>query len=169
MNDILVLNQSYLPLAKTNHERAIILILLDKAFSIKDSDKVLRSVYTEIKVPEIIVLKDCGYFRRNLPLPTRKNVLREFSHTCQHCQEQRRDRLSLEHIIPRSRFSKIKKDRDLDYLVSDWKNLSILCRDCNVTKSDKLPEEIGWDLVGREPVGDLVWDWEKLFDLGMVK
>lgn len=167
MSDILVLNSSYLPVAKTNAERSILLILLNKAYSIKDSDIVFRSPTFSINVPEAIVLKEYNLFRREKIIPTKKNVMNLYNHTCQLCGENQRNLLTLEHVIPRSRFRKVARERNLCYDVSDFQNVTVLCRECNVTKSDKLPEEMGWNFKAKEPISALVWDWAALYDLGI--
>lgn len=169
MSDILVLNQSYMPIGKTTWDRAIVLVLLCKAFSIKDSDKEIRSQYVNIKIPEILVLKDVSYYKHKTPPPTKKNIFIRDNHTCLRCGEKRRENLSLEHLIPRSRFQKISKERNLEYGQNSYQNLATLCKSCNSDKDNRLPEEIGWDIKVGEPVSEVLIDWATLFDLGVMK
>ncbi len=169
MSEILVLNNSYLPIAKTSWERALILLVLDKAFSIKDSDREVRSQFLSLKIPEVIVLKEVSYFCNKIPPPTKKNIFQRDGHKCLRCGEIRRERLSLEHLIPRSRFIKVSKERDLHYGVNSYENLCCLCKSCNSDKDNRLPEEIGWDIKVGAPPPELVINWAELYDIGMVK
>lgn len=164
---VLVLNSSYLPIAKTNFERATILILLDKAFSVKDSDREIRSQYLTIKIPEAIVLKDVNYYEHKVPPPTKKNIFIRDGYKCLRCGEQRRERLSLDHLIPRSRFKKIAKERNLEYGENSYENLACLCKDCNSWKDNRTPEEIGWNIKVGKPVSELMLNWQQLWDMGM--
>lgn len=169
MYEVMVLNQSYMPIAKTNAERAIVLILSDKGFSIKDTDKVLRSQHITINIPEILVLKDCGYFKKEIVPFSRKAVLIRDSWKCVYCGDSRRHLLTLDHVIPRSRWDKISRERELTYAKDSFNNCVCACKDCNVRKSANLPEELGWPKVEpKEPVGELIMNWEKLFDIGAV-
>lgn len=169
MSDILVLNQSYMPIGKTTWDRAIILLILSKATSIKDSDKEIRSQFISLKIPEIIVLKDVAYYKHKTPPPTKKNVFARDNYTCLRCGEKRREKLSLEHLIPRSRFKEISKERNLEYNLASWPNVCCLCKDCNSWKDNRLPEEIGWDIKVSEPASDVLIDWNLLFDIGVIK
>lgn len=162
--EILVLNNSYMPIAKTNPERAICLLLLGKAFSIKNSGKVMKSPTVEVEVPEILVLKDVNYIKRHFTSYTKKAVLRRDNYTCQMCGETKRDLLTLEHLIPKSRWEKISKERCLTYSRDSFENTCILCKFCNHrVKSNSLPEEIGWEFVARSPLTDFDINWDEIF------
>lgn len=155
-----------MPIGKTSWEKAVVLIILGKAFSIKDTDREIRSQFLSLKIPSVLVLKDVSYYKHRTPPPTKKNVFAR-DKCCLRCGEQRKENLSLEHLIPRSRFNKISKERNLDYGVGSWRNLATLCKSCNSAKDNRLPEEIGWEVNVGEPVGDIVINWQELFDIGI--
>lgn len=163
MSEVLVLNSSYLPIAKADVERSVILILLSKAFSIKDTDKEIRSQHLTIKVPEIIVLKDVNYIKRGVMGFTKKAVMVRDSHKCQLCGETDRYKLTLEHLIPKSRWAKISAERNLPYSMNSYENCAILCKKDNSWKGDRTPEEIGWDFVGKAPLTHLDINWDEIF------
>lgn len=167
MSEILVLNNSYMPIAKTNWERAIILMLLGKAVSVKDSNIEVKSQNLSIKIPEIISLKEVNYVRRQPLACTKKAVFRRDNYTCQMCGEDDRAKLTLEHLIPRSRWNKISKERNLTYGLGSWENLCTLCKFCNSkVKANSLPEEIGWEFTAKAPLTDFDIDWDALLSMG---
>lgn len=161
--EILVLNNSYMPIAKTSWDRAIILILLERAFSIKDSTRIVKSQYLELKVPEIIVLKNVNYFKRQTTAFSKKAALMHYK-VCQICGESDRTKITIDHIIPRSRWDEISKERGIVYGLNSWDNCVVLCKRHNQEKSDKLPEEIGWEIKVNPPLVDIHLDWSVFFD-----
>lgn len=163
MKEIVVLNNSYLPIARTTVEKAVVLIILGKAFSLKDTTEIIRSQYLTINVPEVIVLKDVSYIHRIPVAYSKRAVFQRDGYTCQMCGSSDRRSLTLEHLIPKSRWQEIASKRSLHFKVNSWQNTCCLCADCNRKKSDKLPEEIGWDFSGKEPITDFTIDWEELF------
>jgi 5-methylcytosine-specific restriction endonuclease McrA len=165
-SSILVLNKSYVPIGKTDMERSIVLIILGKARSIKDSDVEIRSPNFSIKVPEAIVLTDCNLFIKHTQgKPTKKRVLALYKNTCVFCGDSRKDRITLDHLYPRSRFKELKEQFNLDFDVDDLENTVAACRDCNVRKGDKTLDELGWPPITAKPHSDLTFDWSKLWDL----
>jgi 5-methylcytosine-specific restriction endonuclease McrA len=165
MKEIIVLNNSYLPIARTTIEKAICLLVLQKAISVKDTDEVIRSQFLNIKIPEVIMLKDCSYVH-TIPLAySRKAVFKRDNYTCQLCGNNDKKSLTLEHLIPKNRWKELSEKRQLTYNVNSWENTCCLCKDCNQKKSNKLPEEIGWSFTARRPINDFDIDWEKIFML----
>ena len=164
MKEIIVLNNSYLPIARTTIEKAICLLVLQKAISIKDTEETVKSQFLVINIPEIIMLKDCSYVN-TIPLAySRKAVFRRDNHTCQLCGSTDKKLLTLEHLIPKNRWSEISKTRGLTYSLNSWENTCCLCKECNQKKSNKLPEEIGWEFIAKRPINDFMIDWEKIFN-----
>ena len=60
---VLVFNSGFQPIGKVSVERAICLIYLGKAYSIKDTDQVIRSANSVINVPEYIAVPNAKYIR----------------------------------------------------------------------------------------------------------
>jgi 5-methylcytosine-specific restriction endonuclease McrA len=167
-NNILVLNKSYMPIGRTDFQRAIILIILDKAKSIKDSDTEINSPNFSIKIPEAIVLTDCNIFLKSTEgKPTKKKIFQRDGNRCQYCFDSRKEKLTIDHIYPQSRFEELKKKYNLDYDKNSFENVVTCCKDCNLRKDNKTLEELGWPQVKPRSYNGLNFDWEKLFDMGI--
>ncbi|MDT0158560.1 HNH endonuclease [Microbacterium sp. ARD32] len=130
----LVLNAGYEPLTVVSFRRAMVLVMNDKASVIEhvEGDPVRsgRSVYDR---PVVILLT--RYVRvpssRRLPV-TRRGVLRRDDHRCGYCG---RSASTIDHVLPRSRGGE-----------DSWENLVACCLKCNNVKSDRTPQEMGWEL-----------------------
>tara|TARA_R110001583_G_scaffold81124_2_gene216859 strand:+ start:4624 stop:5109 length:486 start_codon:yes stop_codon:yes gene_type:complete len=86
--------------------------------------------------PSVIVLKSYIQKKRIILSPTRKNIYWRDKYTCQYCQEQfKYDKLSLDHVIPKSRGG-----------ARGWLNLVTCCTSCNQKKGNKTPSEASMTL-----------------------
>ena len=136
----MVLNQNYEPLSICNVKKAIILLFLDKAEIIVESDtRVLRSISRIIPLPSVVKL--LHYIKvpyKNIIL-SRKNILRRDNHQCQYCGNGHGS-LTIDHIMPKSR----KGDET-------WENLVCACVDCNNRKGDRTPDEARMPLM-KKPI-----------------
>ena len=93
---------------------------------------------------------------------SRRNLYRRDDHRCQYCGRRGKSGdLSIDHVLPRSRGG-----------MSSWENCVLACVACNHRKADRLPEEIGWQLLKKPieptwaptfeaPVGRVRISWEK--------
>lgn len=125
MGKVLVLNASYEPLNITSWRRAIVLLIKGKAEQLEHNSKIL---YADLPFPTVIRLR--YYVRipyKEIPL-TRRNILERDRNTCQYCKA--REKLTLDHIIPRSRGGG-----------ESWENLVAACVRCNVKKGNRTPKE----------------------------
>ena len=125
MGKVLVLNASYEPLNITSWRRAIVLLLKGKAEQLEHEE---RLIHADVPFPTVIRLR--YYVRvpyKEIPL-TRRNLLERDRNTCQYCSS--RDKLTLDHVIPRSRGGK-----------DTWENLVSACVRCNVKKGNRTPKE----------------------------
>ncbi len=142
MGKVLVLNASYEPLNITNWRRAVILLIKDKAEQLEHNDIM---IYPSFPLPSVIRLRN--YVKvpyKEIPL-TRKNVLERDRHTCQYCKY-KGDKLTLDHIVPRSRGGK-----------DTWDNLVAACVLCNIRKGNRTPKEAEMPLIQqpRKPYSSL--------------
>lgn len=131
MTQVLVLNQDYQAITVCDVERAIVLVLTEKANMVADvADRKLRSVREEFLFPSIIRL-NC-YVR--LPFKkvslTRENIFRRDGHECVYCGSDQK--LTLDHVMPRAQGGR-----------TVWRNLVTACYKCNSEKGDQTPEEAG--------------------------
>ena len=126
---VLVLNASYEPLHVTSAKRAITLVQYGVAEVLEESDDVVRSPSTELKVPSVIRLRRYVRRPRAHPIPfNRRNVLRRDHFACQYCGS--REDLTIDHVHPRSRGGR-----------HGWDNVVTACRICNQRKGSRTPDE----------------------------
>jgi 5-methylcytosine-specific restriction endonuclease McrA len=102
-------------------------------------DILIRSPNISINLPSIVILKkylNIKNFKLKVDFNKRNILIRDLM-TCQYCgkkyQENIFDKnilnnlLTIDHIIPRSKGGK-----------SDWTNVVLSCKECNIEKSDKI-------------------------------
>ncbi len=132
---VLLLNQSYEPLAICTVKKAIILLFLDKAHIVaKRDDEFLHSAKTAFPFPTVIRLNNYVNVPFRHAILTRKNIIKRDGHKCAYCG--RNDiPLTVDHIIPKARGGK-----------DNWENLVCACFRCNNKKGNKTPEEAGMTL-----------------------
>lgn len=149
-SEVLVLNSGFIPIRITTVKEAICLILSNKAISVEEEDKYIRSPSFKIRVPSVITLINYNKLPRKKVVFSKLNVIYRDDMKCQYCGKryQMKD-LTVDHIIPRSRWEKVT-GKSLKDGFSSWFNLVCACRWCNNKKGNKLLDEIGWKLL-REP------------------
>lgn len=131
---VLVLNLDHSPIAVVPVQKAMVLVLLEKA-NILSTYRLLeiRTISRSFQYPAVIRLSQY----KNIPfkgvLLNRSNVFRRDKGECQYCGSKKQ--LTLDHVIPRSKGGK-----------TSWTNLVTACNRCNVNKGDKTPEQAGLTL-----------------------
>jgi 5-methylcytosine-specific restriction endonuclease McrA len=137
MQRVLVLNATYEPLSIVPVQRAIVLLLKEKAELIEAAEERLHAAYSSFPVP--LVIRLVYYVRIPRPVmlsPSRRTVLARDNYTCQYCgATPGRANLTLDHIVPRSRGGP-----------TNWDNVVAACRPCNVRKGNRTPDEAGLTL-----------------------
>lgn len=148
MKDVLVLSSGYLPLELISNKDAICLLYQNKAYTVIESDRVMRSPSITMKVPSVVALLE------NKVIPQRKisfsklNVIYRDDQTCQYCGKQfPMNELTVDHVIPRSRWKQIKKTHKHNW--SSWENCVCACKYCNNAKGNALLEELQWVLLSK--------------------
>ncbi|MFM7512268.1 MAG: HNH endonuclease [Cyanobium sp.] len=127
MGHVLVLNASYEPLNITSWRRAVVMVLKGKAEGLEHDGG--RQIRSDLMQPTVIRLRQ--FVRvpyRPLPL-TRRNLFQRYFHRCQYCGS-RQERLSVDHVLPRSRGG-----------MDTWENVTTACLSCNVRKGNRTPRE----------------------------
>ena len=135
---VLVLNLDHSPVAVVSPQKAIVLLLLEKANCLSTYGLLeIRTVSRSFEYPAVIRLNDY----KNIPyrgvLLNRVNLFRRDGGECQYCGSRRH--LTIDHVIPRSKGGK-----------TSWTNLVTACNRCNVNKGDKTPEQAGL-MLKKEP------------------
>jgi 5-methylcytosine-specific restriction endonuclease McrA len=102
--------------------------------------EMVRSISTDIRIPQVIVLLLFDRMPRKEVKFTRHNVFERDKNTCQYCGQifDRRD-LNLDHVFPRDRGGQ-----------TTWENIVCSCIPCNSRKGNRLPHEAGMQLL-RKP------------------
>ena len=122
---VLVLNSSYEPLHIASWNRAIVLLLKEKAQML--SSRVIRLLnYVRVPLSRIVSCK-----------PSRSMIYKRDNNTCQYCGSTRK--LTIDHVIPRCRGGG-----------DSWENLVVACSTCNTKKGHTFLEQTGMKLV-RKP------------------
>ena len=161
---ITVFNKYFQAVGIVGVERAITLIYLGKANSIKDSDKVIGSVSMAISIPIAIMVPNMKYVNLKTQLCTKEGVKKRDNFTCLNCGCRDKKKLTIDHYIPQSKFERIKKDQHLDYDMFSWENLICLCRKCNSSKSSHSVEDLGWNIPKpKTPLVNLDINWTEIY------
>jgi 5-methylcytosine-specific restriction endonuclease McrA len=103
-------------------------------------EKLLRSSFLTILIPEIIVYTEHNGFRDGTPRISRTGVLNRDDHTCQYCGiEYHPSNLNMDHVFPKSKGGK-----------TTWENIVCSCIPCNHKKDNRTPDEAKMNLM-RDP------------------
>ena len=133
-NQVVVFSKNYLPLARINIKRAIVLLVTSQAEPLSFSSTQqweVRSPSVVLQIPEHIRLTSGNPERHwKAPPVSRREVFRRDNHTCQYCG--RLAHLTLDHVIPRSKGG-----------THTWDNVVTACEKCNSAKGDRLLHEAG--------------------------
>ncbi|MGW5865695.1 HNH endonuclease [Streptomyces sp. NPDC055239] len=138
MRDTLVLNASFEPLSTVTLNRAVVLVLNDKAV-VEQAHPGLRVRAAAVEIPVPRVIRLCRYvrvpFRRRAPW-SRRGVLVRDQHRCAYCG---RRATTVDHVVPRAQGG-----------ADTWLNTVASCAMDNHRKADRTPEEAGMPLL-RQP------------------
>ena len=138
MGSVLVLNASFEPLSVVSTQRAIVLLLKEKAEVIEAAEAVLRSEHLSLPVPLVIRLVYYVRIPYQITLPvSRRALLVRDRYTCQYCGDQPgRLHLTIDHVFPKSRGG-----------ATSWENVVAACKRCNGKKGNKTPSEANMKLL----------------------
>lgn len=146
MNRVLLLNASYEPLSVISFQRAMTLIVQEKAEVVEATGEPVRTPSRQFVRPSVIRLSKQVRvpYRSKVPL-SRKALMARDNHECQFVGCKRRGE-TIDHVQPRSKGGK-----------HEWTNVVAACRKCNAKKADKLLSELGWELKRKPfiPTGNL--------------
>ncbi|MCT9083923.1 HNH endonuclease [Streptomyces fulvoviolaceus] len=138
MRDTLVLNASFEPLSTVTLNRAVVLVLQDKAV-VEQSHPELRMRGAAVDIPAPRVIRLCRYvrvpFRRQAPW-SRRGVLVRDRHRCAYCG---RRATTVDHVVPRAQGGQ-----------DTWLNTVASCAEDNHRKANRTPDEAGMPLL-RQP------------------
>lgn len=140
MTSVLLLNATYEPLTVVSLRRAVVLLLKEKAEILEATERRIRAANISLPMPLVIRLVYYVRVPRRLRVPlTRRAVMIRDGYTCQYCGAQAsRGMLTIDHVLP-----KVRGGRTL------WENLVCACKECNLRKGSRTPEEAGMRLLKR--------------------
>ena len=127
----LLLSQGYEPIKVISWQRAISLLFLGKVEVLEEYDHDIRSISLVLKIPAVVRLLRA--FRRHAkPVKfSRVNIYARDGHRCQYCGATCGiDRLTYDHVVPRSRGGR-----------TTWDNIVSCCVTCNARKANRTPAE----------------------------
>lgn len=132
MGHVLVLNATYQRLNFISQQRAIVLLLKQKAETIEaDPSAQLHSERQAFDAPVVIRLLNyvhVPYERFTVPL-SRRTLINRDNHMCQFCGDTEGP-LTIDHVLPRSRGGG-----------TSWENCVVACLRCNHKKGNRTPDE----------------------------
>lgn len=181
MDMVLQLNADYAPMKLTTYERAVELLLEQKAYIVLPVEgRFVRSERLVLPWPSVIALRKYKAGRPDRVKFSTRSVVTRDNFTCAFCgirptlPDGRPDRehLTADHVVPRAQ----AKDGKV-YLywakkwssVTTWENCVCACRSCNQRKADRTPVQANMPLrfLPRRPTqADVlrmsVWRFRKL-------
>ena len=136
----LVLNSGFEPVKVVEWQRAIVMLLNEKAVLVAVYQGRIKAVSRSFARPKVIrlkryvnVLKGMG---QSVPY-SRINVFRRDDFICQYCEKQlNSSTATIDHILPQSRGG-----------LNSWTNTVCACECCNRRKGNRTPEEAGMTLI----------------------
>ena len=131
MTQCVLLNADFTFLNLVNWKRAVCLMAKGKVEVVKHSPRTIRSCNgVELKVPAVMrLIKLIRTIYRTSVTFTKRNVLIRDRFRCAYCGT-RREKLSIDHIIPKSRGGKMT-----------FENCVAACKPCNLKKGGRTPNE----------------------------
>jgi 5-methylcytosine-specific restriction endonuclease McrA len=131
MTHCVLLNADYTFLNLVNWKRAICLMAKGKVEVVKDSQRTIRNASGKVlKVPAVMrLIKLIRTIYRTSVTFTKRNILIRDRFKCAYCGA-RREKLSIDHIIPKSRGGKMT-----------FENCVAACKPCNLKKGGRTPNE----------------------------
>ncbi|MCB1190539.1 MAG: HNH endonuclease [Leptospiraceae bacterium] len=142
---VLVLNSCFIPITVKPAKKAICMVYLEKAQVLKASTKnYIQSEKLNIPIPHVILLSNFYMLPKRKMRITRQTIFSRDNYTCAYCNKQvTSSKLTLDHIIPKSRWKEVTKNQK-QYDFHSWENVVTACKDCNTKKSNKLLNELKW-------------------------
>jgi 5-methylcytosine-specific restriction endonuclease McrA len=149
---VLLLNSSFEPLSIISTKRALKLMTKGVAKAEESGDIVIYShrmwdenngdyVWINVYNPSVVRLLEYRKIPIRIHVLTKKNIHNRDRSICQYCyQKFPHSKLTLDHVIPRSRGGK-----------DSWQNLVSACTKCNRKKGDRLLSEIKDMVLLHEP------------------
>ena len=129
----LKLDSAYRPIEIIDAIEALVMCIIGKAIPVETYEKKINSPTKAFDLPAVIVLKNVVKFRFTTIACNRQNIVWRDNSQCQYCANYfPLDKLTMDHVIPKSRGGK-----------NTWDNLVAACKKCNQQKGSRTPKESG--------------------------
>jgi 5-methylcytosine-specific restriction endonuclease McrA len=126
---VLILNADYSAISICTVPKAFLLVYLNKAELVADSEKYqIRTIDRAYPSPSIIRLNKYVNVPYKSVILNRNNIFKRDDNACTYCGSPKD--LTLDHVMPKSRGGK-----------TSWENLITACKRCNSKKGHQTPEE----------------------------
>lgn len=135
---VLVLNSNFEPINVCGYQRAIALMLSNKATLILNGRGIIHTAHNVFPIPSIIRLSRMVHPPRPKVSLSRREIFRRDHYTCQYCGKVS-PYLTIDHIIPKYKGG-----------AHNWSNLVAACSVCNHHKGGRTLEEANMKLM-RQP------------------
>lgn len=128
--ETLVLDTSYVAVARVHWQRAITLLFMGKVEVIEEyGDREIRSVSFSMKIPSIVRFIRAMKSKKKAVKFSRENVYTRDKGKCQYCGNKvARPEATYDHVLPRAQGGK-----------TEWTNIVIACMGCNQRKGNRTP------------------------------
>ena len=154
---VLILNKHWIPINTTSPRHSFALMYAEKArgiwieggdviplewsewceIRISDTDKKIKTVNGNIKIPNVIVLNVCDKIPKQTMKFTQKKLWERDKFTCQYSGKPVTLATgNIDHVLPRSQGGK-----------TSWENCVIAHKEINAIKADRTPEQAGLKLL----------------------
>ncbi len=133
----LLLDNTYFPVRIVSWQKAMILILTNRAEIVEEyQDQKVRTVTHSFNLPKIIKLFARHKNTQHVKF-TRFNLFLRDNFQCQYCYEKfPLQKLTFDHVIPQCKGGR-----------TSWENVVACCHPCNLKKGSKSPEQVGMALM----------------------
>jgi 5-methylcytosine-specific restriction endonuclease McrA len=137
-NKTLLLDSSYVAVCSISWQKALVLLLKEKADLLEEYEEVARSPSIEMNIPAVIRLRSYFEKKRRTAKFTRNAVCTRDNSQCCYCTKKLQPKdVTFDHVYPKSRGGK----------GNDWLNIVTACKSCNQKKGNRTPEEAGMRLI----------------------
>lgn len=145
--NVLLLNANYEPINVCGMQKAIGLMVTDKASLILNGRGIIKTASSAYPKPSILRLNYMIHRPRPRLKLTRTEIFRRDDYTCQYCGKSSTN-LTIDHVIPRH-LGGVKK----------WTNLVTACPVCNHRKGGKSLQEANMTLIHlpQEPPANILY------------
>jgi 5-methylcytosine-specific restriction endonuclease McrA len=136
--ETLVLDTSYVPVARVHWQRAVTLLFMGKVEVVEEYEgAAISSVTFSMKMPSIVRFLRALKGKKRAIKFSRENVYARDNGKCQYCASKlARPEATYDHVVPRAQGG-----------TTVWENVVICCVDCNQKKRDRTPAQAGMRLL----------------------